>query len=559
MSTGSAADVEVRFAADMEGVKDELRTLREDINSWAEGVKTVGIAAFAAWAASAAFGAIKQVLTDISAHIREWINSAAEAELVDKKLAIAVRNAGDSFRYTAAQVSQMASDLEGASIFSDEDIKSAQTMLIQMGLVGRQFRETTEAAVAMGSIMGDVNSAASLLGRTMVQIQAGSARGARALLTQGFLSPEAYRDIQALVKAGDTVQAQFVLLEEVKNKTAGAASEIASTYSGMLKQLENIFDNIKEELGRGFLEFIKSIVPAIRDLAVHVQDLAKAFGDWLTTLAQSGGAKGGIDTINEAVRTLFGYVQAFVETLPKIFDSIRHEFQFIADQIDYLSKRMSDPFELRESTKKAGISAQLSNISADISAQVMDSALKGIPKRAGEIAEEIAGKFERKAQEAKKRAAELTEEDLEQERYAERLQPVKDFVQKFADTVGDGLIYLQKIGGEAKAAAAAERQRDARIEELRRRALAAGLTPEDLGPKLRKEEPFKTEFLSAEAIFQRMSSVKIGGDTQEKQLTVQQDILKEAVQSAERERQRDITLKNIETNTKADKPAKAGP
>jgi len=323
-----AADAEVKFAADLAEVRRSLDGLKGYIEGWGNKVKQIGIAAFAGWAASKAFNTIASTLSDAKSAIIGWMDAASEAEDVDVRLDLAVKQAGRSLGVTTEELKEQANALEDVSIFGDEAIKMAQTSIIRFNLYGDTLKRVTEASVQMAAVQKmDVTEAAQIVGRAIAYPERALMMLRRAQIT---LTTEQREHIQDLLKHGRTAEAQAAILDGIIGKYGDANAKITATYSGIHAQLRNLAGDIEEALGGPFLELAKQLLPTLRTLAKHIKQIAEEFNGWLSAIMQSDSAQGAIKTMNDLVLKLFSYIEAAVRRLPA---TLKWLFDYIKVQI----------------------------------------------------------------------------------------------------------------------------------------------------------------------------------------------------------------------------------
>lgn len=324
------SDVDITFGADFKDVKDELSGLRSDINAWAEGVKKAGITAFAAWASTKAFGLIRGALGELQDTIGGWINAASEAAEIDKRLEIALRGAGEAAGFSIEELRDMASELQRVSIFGDEAIKSAQAILLRFKLTGEQFVETQQLAVDMASALGmDVTQAAQTLGMALQN----PARGMMLLRRQGVTFTQEQRElIKIMIETGDTAGAQAVLMEALETAYGGAGAVMAQTGSGPMKQLLEVFGDIREELGGALLPIINELLPVIKEVA-------RAFQDWAASVKDAvlGSTETWVPAVRELLINLFAWIKTAIQETIEEFNNLRLRAEEIKAYWDFVN------------------------------------------------------------------------------------------------------------------------------------------------------------------------------------------------------------------------------
>jgi hypothetical protein len=219
---------------------------------------------------------------------KEAIAQFAEAELNAKKLSFAVKNiAGDSeasFNRLMAQ----SGNLQGVSIFSDDDIQRAQTALLQYGLTTDQVEKLIPAIVDLASATGEDLSSAQ--DRVLNGIN-GQTKGLKDVGLQ-------FKD------TGDKTKNFEIILDGLNNKFTGATADALDTTAGKIANLKNQFGEIQESLGGEILTVVSEMVAGIQ-------------------------AIGGGETLNglEDVTTAFQKITGIIQVLPNPIGGVMKAFK----------------------------------------------------------------------------------------------------------------------------------------------------------------------------------------------------------------------------------------
>lgn len=320
-----SADVDVNFAAQFADVKKSLDGLLDYIKGWGESVKAIGIAAFAAWAANKAITGIVSIFHDAKHALEGFIEAAAGTEEIDKRLEVAIKNTGASFAYTAEQLNEYADILSTQSVYSSDAIKQAETIILRFHLVGQEFRDATKAALAMAAVTGkDLPEAANILGRAIANPTQALFYLRRANVT---VSEAAQQQIKDLVALGKTQEAQQIIIAAVRREYGAAAAEMMGTWKGLGAQIHNLLDDIKSNLGSGLLQTLEALREPIVILLQRVRELSATFKEWVASVLGSTSVKSWVDTVRDAVFTLFSYIEEFFRRIPNYLSIIFNQIK----------------------------------------------------------------------------------------------------------------------------------------------------------------------------------------------------------------------------------------
>jgi hypothetical protein len=186
------------------------------------------------------------------------VRSLAELERVTNLTKGVIESTGGAAGVTAEEVRQMAQDLEALTTADDKAIQSGQNMLLTFTNIGRDsFPQASKAMADMAIAMadGDVGSAnfsdaAKQLGKALND----PLKGMTALQRMGVSFTEDQRDqIETLVKSGDTLGAQKIILAELDREFGKAGEAAGQGFGGDLRRLQDAGEDVTQALARGFL------------------------------------------------------------------------------------------------------------------------------------------------------------------------------------------------------------------------------------------------------------------------------------------------------------------
>jgi len=209
-----------------------------------------------------------------------------------------IKSTGGAAGFTSKQLQKMASELQGKTLFGDEVIlKDATSQLLTFtNIAGEQFARTQVAALNLATRLdGDLKSASIQLGKALNDPVANLS----ALSRSGIqFSVEQKKVIKELAETNRLAEAQTIILDELEKQYGGAAEAAAQAGAGGLKQLQNQFGDLMEEIGgmllpividlgnqfKTLLQGFKSLSPEAKKLIITVGILAGALGPLLIVL-----------------------------------------------------------------------------------------------------------------------------------------------------------------------------------------------------------------------------------------------------------------------------------
>jgi phage-related protein len=155
----------------------------------------------------------------------------------------------------------------------DEVIQSGENLLLTFGNVKNGlgkgndvFNQTTAAALDMSAATGgDLNGSISALGKALNDPE----KGLKKLAKSGVVFTDQQKEqVKALVKSGDTLGAQKILLAGVQKQYAGSAAAAADP----MAKLDVQVGNLKESIGTALMPIINGFVDVLGKVATFVEN-----------------------------------------------------------------------------------------------------------------------------------------------------------------------------------------------------------------------------------------------------------------------------------------------
>jgi len=192
------------------------------------------------------------------------VDAAREDAAAQKKLAAVLAATGGAAGLTAAEISQLAGDLQMATNFADElTVSAAGTLATFKSIKGDVFKEALTTAQDLASVLDmDLNSAARQVGKALQDPVSGLA----SLHKLGIaFTEDQKKQIKELVETNRLYQAQHLVLDELKSSFGGAAKAMASPFT----ILKNTLGEVQEEIGRALLVPMRAaanlVLPFLRE------------------------------------------------------------------------------------------------------------------------------------------------------------------------------------------------------------------------------------------------------------------------------------------------------
>ncbi len=242
--TQEAAQAVTNATSQIQGSSDSMNSVTESI-----GAGWLSVGAKVAAASAIIYGSI--------AVIKQFVNEAAEAETVEKRLQFALEGAGYAWTSAKSSVDQFANSILETTRFTDEDARRALTDL--MLYTNEYAKAETGARLAMDMSIRtgqDLHTTSRLIGMAMT--------GNVEML--GRYLPQ-LRNLDNVLGSNATMaeKAEYAL-KILQEKFGGTAAKDLDTYSGRLANMKNQWSELKEELGTGLLPTLTKILKAMTDI-----------------------------------------------------------------------------------------------------------------------------------------------------------------------------------------------------------------------------------------------------------------------------------------------------
>lgn len=227
-------------------------------------------------AAERTFGGIQNLIVNafavgaVVSFVKSSVAAFVEAERAELRLKAAIEATGGAAGLTMGQMKTLAKEVHDLTIFEDDAAISAMSLLTSMKEIkGDNFKEVVRVAADMATVLGgDLQSAVESVGKALADPE----RGLSLLRRQGVaFTDEQVELVKKLNDSGQAMQAQKVILDELKSRYQGAAAEIKNSMGGAIEDLKKRWSDVKENVGQ-------QIAPAARDLVSTTTGVVEAGG-----------------------------------------------------------------------------------------------------------------------------------------------------------------------------------------------------------------------------------------------------------------------------------------
>lgn len=206
------------------------------------------------------------------------------------------------------QLTKFASELQGKTIFGDEEIldKSTAQLLTFTNIAGENFKRAQTVALDLATVLnGDLQGASIQLGKALND----PVKSLSALRKSGIqFTNEQEAVIKKLASTGQMAKAQSLMLDELERQYGGQAEAAAKVGAGSLKQLKNSWGDFMEQIGVAILPTLNKLVDMLKGVVDWLQQLSPEVKNVIVTvgglLAMLGPLALGISVVTKAIAAM---------------------------------------------------------------------------------------------------------------------------------------------------------------------------------------------------------------------------------------------------------------
>jgi len=218
-----------------------------------------------------AVDALKRGFSLFTGFLKDSVKAAADQEQAEKNLALALGTTGRTVDALLPSFKNFANEIQNQTIYTDDAVLSSLSLMAQLTRLDREgLQRATQGAIGLSSVFGiDLQSATTIVAKAMA--------GNTAVLSRyGIHVDEA---ASKETKHAQILNQLGVMYERSKGET--------NTFSGSLKQLSNMWDEVKESVGNSIVKN-EALRNTIKDLTDKVKALAGSndFKLWLNTVIE---------------------------------------------------------------------------------------------------------------------------------------------------------------------------------------------------------------------------------------------------------------------------------
>lgn len=330
-----------------DGMKKAQSSL-SNISKSIQGVQNLLKSAFSVVGITASVGAVVNFG-------KKAVSAADEANKRFNVLANTIKATGANTWTSVEELDKMAKAYAQSTNYSVSEVEKMQSVLLGFrNITGETFEQASDAIMDMATVMGmDLTSAVQTVGKALDD----PVKGLDSLRRQGFqFTEEQKAELQQLIKNGDQLKAQQIILDELATTYGGAAKAGQSAFA----KLQHSMDEFKENIGNKLMPVIETIMGKLTENMNRITSIinSEEFDRFVAILVNvANKVKSVLErTLNE-IKTLFDNIKSNINSIDfsplisildtligivkKTFDEIKTNIQKVFTVFDELKQKMS--------------------------------------------------------------------------------------------------------------------------------------------------------------------------------------------------------------------------
>lgn len=273
---GSLGEAVLDLTADPSKLDTGLNEGKGKVTGALDGLKGVFGEATGTMLGQLSAGALRDIGRGIIDVGKDITGAALDAEKAQAQLNAVLESTDGAAGMTAEEINKLAEAYSSMTMFDDEAIVGAQSVLLTFTQIGEDvFPQATEAILDVSQALGqDLQSSTVQIGKALND----PIQGISALSRVGVSFTEEQKElIKSLVESGDVMGAQKIILAELEKEFGGSAEAAGQTMAGQLAILNTEFGNLKEEAGEAFLPVLKDLVGVAKEFMPYLRQAIQWF------------------------------------------------------------------------------------------------------------------------------------------------------------------------------------------------------------------------------------------------------------------------------------------
>ncbi len=271
-----ASNISLQIAADVSSAVKGIQSVAQQLSDL-KNSSSSGLSAFTSLATGVAstrvvFDTVAQSISKVVSVASNLISAYASQEQAEMRLQTMLKATQNACGMTAAELLDLAEALSEVTTYAAGDVLEIENVLIATENLGRDVvPEATKAVLNLASATGrDATQAARQLSRAL----ADPAKNINVLNSAGLtLTSTQIENIKTVQEQSGIYEAQRLILDHVAATYGDMAEAIAQTDSGKLERIKNVWQDIKEGLGRSLLNTISPALDAVYESLKNIYEI----------------------------------------------------------------------------------------------------------------------------------------------------------------------------------------------------------------------------------------------------------------------------------------------
>ena len=314
-------DIRAIISANTSNFEKGMKSAQTSLNSVSksiEGVQKLLKSAFSLVGITASVGAVVNFG-------KKAVTSADEANKRFNILANTIKATGASTWTSVEELDKMAKAYAESTDYSVAEVEKMQSVLLGFrNITGDTFQEASDAIMDMATVMGmDLTSAVQTVGKALDD----PVKGLDSLRRQGFqFTDEQKAELAQLIKNGDQLKAQKIILDELATTYGGASKAGQSAFA----RLQHTMDAFRENIGNKLMPVVNTVMDKMSESMNRVTSIINSadFDRFVSIVVNVGNKiKGVLENISGEIKRTFDSIKATVNSVDfgpfmKIMDTL---------------------------------------------------------------------------------------------------------------------------------------------------------------------------------------------------------------------------------------------
>ena len=269
-----AGNITLKISSDVQSAVNGINSVNQKLDQFKQKTEsasskltqfTVGFNSFADMGSKVV--SVIRAMVDVAA---ELVNSYSAQEQAEVRLQATLKATQNACGMSATELLNLADSLQQVTTYSDQEIIAAEQVLVATRKIGRDVMpEATKAILDMAAATGeDLTGAAQRLGQALAD-PAGEIESLKEANIQ--LTEEQAENIKKVQEQNGLYEAQRIILKEVADTYGGIAEALADTDTGKLEQLQDAWQDLKEDLGKALMNSLDGVLDYTLSLVERIE------------------------------------------------------------------------------------------------------------------------------------------------------------------------------------------------------------------------------------------------------------------------------------------------